>query len=458
MKPYNAEFNREIMSLLGNPEADLWLSQFAPAEQQAARLLLDRFQLVSYHELSQQLARGMLTYPASERIAFFVERQIAKRWTRVQGQMRWPEADDDGPDRFRVFRYSTMHLRPLRMYKERLVSRGRGRTKKYTAFGRALPPVDSPRSDKQLVGSEGVVAAIVSKVCEASRGRLTIHPSAEVVRRTKIDRIVVITDFIGSGTRVVNTLESLWRVRSIRSWFSGKFLRFSVFAFSGTKQGVNHVKSHRTRPDVKIMRDCPTIQNSFSGKKREAVETLCVSRSPTDKNPLGFGEIGALIAFEHTCPNNVPAMFFESSTSRKKPWRALFPNRNTTAVSSFIYSLPVRDRERLALETLQFSAIADAPSFKRSSAVQRAMLLVMAALHRGHRTLDSLATVTSMTLPDIARSIDLAKGSGLLDVAQRLTDQGFALLRKMNATRPIKEPPNPPKERYYPTSLRVPFL
>ena len=447
------------MSLLGNPEAELWLSQFSPTEMATARRIAGHFTFVSASEFSRGMTVLMNDVSSTDKVAFFVEREISKRWVRVDSTVPVPSVGADGKRKFTLKRFTSKRLQPIKMYKEIQVFRAKGLPKKVSASGAALAPVDSIRRDSQSVGSEGVVATIASGVCNQSQGRFTLHPSADLVRKNRVHRFVVITDFIGSGTRIRNTIDSLWRVGSVRSWFNGSKLRISVLAFSGTHQGVNHVKTHPTKPSVTLLRECPTIKNSFSGKERTAVEELCKSRAPSEKFPLGYGDVGALIAFEHSCPNNVPAIFVHESQSRAKPWKALFPKRGTAALSSSETDVTQRDRERFALQTLRFPNIAEASSFIRSNAKQRAVIVALAALQRGHRNLDSLTTVTSFSLRELSSSIAEAKLRGLLDDRQRLTEQGFALLRNLNRKKRNRQTPaTPEKSGYYPQSLRVPFL
>ncbi|MGV8664194.1 phosphoribosyltransferase-like protein, partial [Pseudomonas aeruginosa] len=66
---------------------------------------------------------------------------------------------------------------------------------------------------------------------------------------------VIVTEFIGSGDRARTLLDAIWNVASIRSWHSGKFIKFWVIAYSGTDIGVHNVRSHRFSPNVHIVNE-----------------------------------------------------------------------------------------------------------------------------------------------------------------------------------------------------------
>lgn len=440
--------------LLGNPRSDLWLTQFAVGtELELARQLLSELKLVTFDELSRRLLAALASYPARERIALFIEREIPHRWV-IQNRsvVTWRFR----PNRQRV---GTRLLRnrqlvPVRMYKERPVSRGRGLPKKLRATGAALAPVDAPRRDRQEIGSEGILSTIAGL---AARGRrnIHVHPSAEVVRDKKIGHFIVLTDFIGSGTRITDVLDSLWRVRSVRSWRSGGLIKFSVLSYSGTQPGIEHVRSHSCAPDVEVLVKCPTLQSAFDAGTSRKLTDLCTTKAGTSERPLGYGDIGALIAFQHSCPNNVPAIFTESRSSRRDPWHALFPDRSTEAVYEHVAHLQRSERDRLALEAMGLASVASKSAFLRASEASRNMILVLAALLRRHRDLDELATITFLNLCEIGAAIDLALEQGYLDQPLRLSADGLALLRRLARPRRSTEAATE-QCVYYPKSLRVP--
>lgn len=52
---------------------------------------------------------------------------------------------------------------------------------------------------------------------------------------------------------------------------------------------------------------------------------LQLGRELVPQHPLGFGELGALLVFHDTIPNNTLPIFWSNGTVNEKPWRPLFP-------------------------------------------------------------------------------------------------------------------------------------
>lgn len=437
--------------LLTTPAAELWLSQFNDDDElRLARRLLSKFRLVDSNELTRVFSAALEALSLSGPIAVYIERELPHHWRNlVHVRTRWSMA---GGRRTRLAPVTARRLEklPLRMYKEKAISRGRGVPKRLRAEGAALPAIASRRSDRQDFGSEAAIALIASMVARRFRN-VFVHPSTTQLRRKKIRRAVILTDFIGSGTRGCQMLESLWHVRSFRSWWSGGQMHPSVLAFAGTAAGCEKVRGHPSNPVVTCLTSCPTIENQFSGVERRAIEGLCQRKAPDSERPLGFGDAGALIAFEHSCPNNVPAIFVETDIRRASAWTPLFPKRTTAEIFRTIGSPQRRERDRIALETLRMEKISEGSAFARMGEGRRNLALLLAALARGHRTLDELAATSLLQAPELAVALEQARGSGLVS-GWRLTPAGHALLRRL--ARSSRSTADPAKPLYYPKSLR----
>jgi hypothetical protein len=444
-----------------NPAVRLWFAQFSDDEKPIAQKMLSKFAFVPSDQFQNELSHlASNAFPERESIAFFIEREIPRHWylvskplgkvidrTRRLKKMRTPAKSG---------RSSRKVKRPQKMYKEIRVNQGKGLRKRTTASGAALPAVQSPTNSKQQIGSEGIVASVLSKVCDANSSRLFLHPSAELVREKKIRRFVIVTDFIGSGDRVNSMLASLWFVKSIRSWFNAHFIKFSVLCYTGTDAGLKIVSNHRLKPEIFKVRTCPTVFNSFSETESDQVIHLCRKRFNDSDDPLGHKETGALIAFQHSCPINVPAIFVREKKGRRNPWHPLFPARSSASFAFHHNRATSIHTEQASLDALRFKNVGISPAYLKASQEKRHAVVITAALRRGYRALDELSTVTGWPVWIITNALESAKNSGLIDSMWRVTWPGLRLLKRLDAVPPRNALPLVKRNLYYPKLLRAP--
>jgi hypothetical protein len=226
-----------------------WLAQFSGAERPVAAQLADAVMLVSHDALYRGL-RLLLDETITNRdegnqdrpIALFAERAVETRNTK------------DGD-------YGFVRREILPFFPG---------TNEGRATGAGMPPIVTDPSDQE-VGSEGAIANFITGYERLHRDRVLSHPGPDALRTGRVSHIVIVADFIGSGKRVWEMLEAFWRVATIRSWHSYGFVRFAVVAYSGTEDGLKHVRSHRSGPNVRVVHACPTIFTAFVGADRDAV-------------------------------------------------------------------------------------------------------------------------------------------------------------------------------------------
>ncbi|WP_156396511.1 phosphoribosyltransferase-like protein [Noviherbaspirillum sp. Root189] len=437
------------MSILKSEAAVLWRQQFKePDDFVAAGQLLKKFKFVTATEFKRDLRRLILsTFPVPQKAAFYIERELQKV------KPRWPYKKPDG----RKIRNRLKDQIAAPMYKEVASNRGPRLPQRWTAAGSAIPAVRSPNNLRQEVGSEGVVASLVSRLCRTEQARFIMHPHTTALKRMHVKQLVVVTDFIGSGKRTWEMLDSLWRVASVRSWKSSGYCQLSVLCYSATDRGLKLVRRHPCHPTVVQVRPCPTISNSFKGVEAITMENLCSRFPPGASEPLGYKRTGALIAFEHSCPNNVPAMFTTTTRSKKETWTALFPSRSAEEFSESEIS-DFNDTQISALDNIRCSNIARNPAFITSSKEQRAMITLLAAIYKGRRNSDDLVAATCLPFVILLDASARAQQQGLLTSSGRLTTTGFTLIVHLN--RPVLGTLHIPitgKTNYYPSSLREPY-
>ena len=411
------------VSFIRSAATQAWLSQFAPQDQALATDLLRKMMLVSPNQFRERLRELILETVADgdTPVGLYVERELPKR----KGV-------------------------PHKLFKE-----SKGKVKR--AFGVGPPPIKPTKAYDADVGSEGLVAHIVSELCRENRQTLFNHPGPNKIRQHSIRRFIVVTDYIGSGKRAWTYVEAAWRVRSVRSWWSAratKGMSFEVVAYAASPDGRRKVESHPSQPKVRVTITCPTIRTAF-GSRASEVRELCTKYSPVRYDePLGFGSVGALIAFAHGVPNNTPLIFHKSSTG----WTPLFPARVTSATrAGFGVDDDTAEAIRARLLTMRQKRLADAGWIENAKPHTKTVLMVMAALSHRPRHIEAISGRTGLTIMEVDKALRYALSHGWIDGRNRLTDDGHGQLahaRKGGQSKSVL--PEEPEEFYYPTALRAP--
>lgn len=403
-----------------------WLGQFELADQAVAAELLDDIRFVNQVEFVEHLRALVLRRgrAVDGAIGLYAERELNHR-----GGV------------------------PHRLFKET-----EGKVKR--AYGAGPEAVRPLRAYDQDVGSEGIVAQLISEVCRQFPTKFVSHPGPDQIRKKCVRRIIIVTDFIGSGNRALRYLGAAWKVRSVRSWVSSKQktgLRMEVLAYSATRSGRWSVESHRSQPEVHLVRGCSTIREMSDWQKRLRLTRLCRQYDPAGKGgeeALGYEGAGALIAFAHGVPNNAPRILHASG----KSWVPLFPARVTAATRQ---SFPddENDASMIAkkLVAMRQSCLAKVSWLEGIQPHLRVPLLVLAALARAPRDTEVISSRTGLTILDVDDAVWHAFRMGWIDGRRRLTERGHAELKSARRSSTSEEAlPEPAEMPYYPNSLRVP--
>ncbi|MDX7718657.1 phosphoribosyltransferase-like protein [Aeromonas caviae] len=429
----------ERKSLLESEEIKTWLTQFQHSDQLLATELLERFLFVSRDEFSEGLRELVLTKAQGVQgpIALYAERELRHR-----GGV------------------------PHRLFKEqkRKIRRANG------CVGPA--PVKATKAYDPSVGSEGIISQLITELCRENPKKFYNHPGPDIFRKNKIRRIWVITDFVGSGARMHRYMEAAWIVRSVRSWWSGKFIRFGVLSYSSTSVGERLLMSHKCQPDIFYLHPCPTIDTKFNNQKARELKDLCKRYDPTVSNiakaasrngfdSLGYGGSGALIAFAHGAPNNTPLIFHKGSDKKNK-WTPLFPARVTAGIPrkqfGSDYSAQMIAKR---LESLGQKNLARSMASRDSPVEVRKRFLVLASLSRSPRIDVVLAFRSGLSTLDVSSICDELIELGWINSRRRLTDIGYRELEHVrkgskNTFSKTSSLDKSHEKPYYPTALRPP--
>jgi hypothetical protein len=394
-----------------------WLSNFDPSDRATAALLIDRLMLVSASDftsamfglLSQAVGRqGVTGLP----LALYAEREVEM----VVGDVKpiFPGSET-------------------------------GR-----AQGDGVPPVlvDPLMQD---VGSEGILAALISKFCKANSSSAISHPGPDQLRATKARRIVLVTDFIGSGNRVYQMLDAFSKVASIQSWRSYKLISFEVICYSATEYGFATVKRHPLAPLVTMHVACPVVDEAFEGAELGAVKLLCKNYPKRSRFPFGFNRTGSLIAFSHGIPNNAPSILHSSSSG----WKPLFVGRSTLSAS---LDAVADSTELIAQNSKRVLGIRNARSVLAQSEGElwAHSMLVLDAVRTGFRTPARVSARTQIPMSRTEEIFALALTAGWLTLKSSLTSLGrreLAHLKRRNVLTDVLA--SKPDTMYFPNQLRA---
>lgn len=394
-----------------------WIAQFAPADRAKAVELLDGMLLLNDDEVAGSLLSllGQLEMngaPSTGRIALYAERETGGTPPFIVASV---------PD-------------------------GAGRIRR-RAVGRAGPPAVRPPRGSTRVGSEGMVAFVISQAVKSAPRLFLNHPGPDRFRgRRPVRVIAIVTDFIGTGTRVLGLLDNFWAIPTVRAWASRGWIRFKVVAAAGTLEGIQNVRAHHRAPEVLVRHIAPTVH----GFRQKAWAALAGSYGPeaaAGAGRLGFKGNGALVAFTYGIPNNAPLILHAAAPG----WRPLF------AGAAPADARPAFGVEAPGARVARAAAAADV-ELRSGLSPDDAILVVVLGAIRGRwkeAAATPVAEMTGLTETEVLAAQRRAFREGLMDGAGRLTDAGRSAI---DAARPeargARVPTN--REPYYPLRLRAP--
>jgi len=399
-----------------------WLGQFSPPDQVVAADLLQEIRIVSADELTKRLTNEILSFGKTIEgpIGLFTERHIRR------------------------------HLGvPNRLFRE-------ARRKPHRAEGHGPAPVPQGRIYARETGSEGVIATLITSLARANPGYIIDHPGPDLYRSKGIRAHIIVTDFIGSGQRACANLEAAWRLATFKSWKSFGLVQFVVVSFAATVTGAEIVKSHRSAPTLILCEGCPTLSD-LPQQRRLSIEELLSRYGPNprgnDRTRRGYGDVGALIAFDHGIPNNAPLLLHQAT----KFWKPLFPSRSLALLRGAVASDTAAQRLERDLKRLNEHQIASAKRVLGLKQKEQSNLLVLISLKRAPRTPLSVSSRTQLPVALVEATMLRAQKDGFLDSKFRLTLQAyksFSYLRRPLAK--AKSLVKAPESYYVPSGLRPP--
>jgi hypothetical protein len=405
------------------PTARSWLTQFDATDRPAASTMLDAMLLLNEEQVSAALRSQLYAladtrHGRRRRIALYAEREFGGA--------------------------PALNVQLIPDANHRLRRR---------SIGRKGPAPVKPVRGGGRVGSEGLVAFVISQAHETKPRSFMNHPGPDLLRgkTSPAGSIGVVTDFIGSGSRVREMLDAFWAVPSIRSWVSRKWIDFKVIAAAATVDGVKSVKRHRVRPHVLFQYVTPTIVSYPDQQKSEKWLGLIEQYGPDagrGASRYGFGGSAALVAFNYRLPNNTPALVHCTHGG----WWALYDGAAPADLRS---AFGLRAPEDFIGQAAEDTGIVISNDLPPEDA---ALVLILSLLRGPWRAGNevALAERTGMAVPDVMDVLARAQKGGFVNGSGRLSDAGQAFLaagQRSERKRPLVAT-NP--EPYYPLVLRTP--
>jgi hypothetical protein len=312
-----------------------------------------------------------------------------------------------------------------------------------------------PTRGKMRVGSEGTVAYLISQLVERWPKVLKNHPGPKGIRAksSPVGAIVIVTDLIGSGTRANKMLDKFWKVPSVKSWVSGKWIEFIVIAAAGTPEGIATVKSHHVRPTVIAEQIVPTIgtwkDQALADEWRQLIAGYGPSQGRGGVARGGYADNAALVALSSRIPNNTPAIIHQSDGSS---WRALYEG---PAPADLRPHFRMRDEPEQVKQAAEAIGVELAPDLSANDAKLVVVLSAPLSLLR-RQNIVAIAAATTLSRSEVERIILQAVADGLLTPKWQLTEAGQEILKANRRGDRRKSTIATNSKPYYPQKLRIP--
>lgn len=148
--------------------------------------------------------------------------------------------------------------------------------------------------------------------------------------------IVVVDDFAGTGRTLAKGLERLQESMGGAAYkryvAEGRISCYVLFAFPEAiefaQEQCSGIEVRATRflgDDLRALDPEAGLFESAEELQYAHEVLLQIGRELTPQNPLGFGDMGGLVMFHNTIPNNTLPIFWSNGTVNERQWKPLFP-------------------------------------------------------------------------------------------------------------------------------------
>lgn len=421
--------DKEARKLIHTKQGKKWLAQFDPLDRETAALISNSLTLVSHNEFERNLIIKIakVVEEIAGPVALFAVREMAEQKEVLKGKT-YPQ----------VVSVATPYYEQVRLCDD----------------GVSVSPLSATAD----IGSEGRIAALIRQFCKRDPKKFLNHPTLEKLRVSKCDAIICIDDFIGTGGRSHEFLDTLWQERTIVSWHSSKHIEFHVIAYSGIEDGIEWTRQHKSTPSVHIYRDAPTFYSlPWSKDRKEAVFELCKrygKKANKRRGHMWWGYKKAMssMVFEHGCPNNAPAILVEENNE----WTGLFPDRTIadTTLSIFPHEIPQKANIKI-LEGVGQKKLANSAELIKNGDEGQIFIIILALIAKGKKKRSTLGFATGLNNDDCDAYLSKCIEWGFVSPQKRITPTGLAELKSAKRIGMVKsDRTTKGSDYYYPQQLR----
>lgn len=165
-----------------------------------------------------------------------------------------------------------------------------------------------------LSGSESIVGAMIRELI-AWHGDQFIEPTASIdqLKVMKVRKILLVTDYCGTGTQALRFAKTFKANTTIASWISYKKIELEVVAFAASADAV---KLFETEKSVSLStrvfgKSASTAGWSFD--ERSKIESFCRKYAGSDSQGLGYKGSFGLFLTNRRVPNNLPDVLIDKT-------------------------------------------------------------------------------------------------------------------------------------------------
>jgi hypothetical protein len=148
--------------------------------------------------------------------------------------------------------------------------------------------------------------------------------------------LLIVDDFAGSGTTIQKGLQRL-AARLTGEVFekymdAGRVSCYCQFSFpdaldklKSSFPKIDFYSAHVFGDELRALDPHANVFDSEEDRVYARDVLLQIGRELTPQNPLGFGDMGALVAFHNSVPNNTLPIFWSNGKVNERQWQPLFP-------------------------------------------------------------------------------------------------------------------------------------